>query len=943
MRKKKFAGFALFGFFVLMMLVSPVWTGTNVKALTTADRQYSYIIDPLKNTVEITEYLGNGTTVDIPKTIDGMPVTKIGDNAFSGCESLKNVTIPYGVTSIGSYAFHNCKSLVSIQIPDSVTSIGEYALSYCRLLESVTIPSRVKSISDYMFYYCYSLTSVEIPNGVTSIGSGAFSDCIFLTDINIPDSVNDIGTGAFWRCSALENISIPEGVVNIGNSAFWGCTSLKSITIPDGVSSIGDQIFYNCKSLTWITLPDGITSIGKSAFQSCGSLTRITLPNSLREIGIGAFYNCTYLKDILLPDGVASIGDSAFSGCASLTSITIPGNVVSIGNYAFQDCSSLSSITISNGVTKIGASAFRDCTSLTSVVIPNSVTYLGDYAFNYCLSLENVVLSGKMTTINDYTFGECVSLTDVTIPNGIVRIDKNAFYYCKSLRSIVIPSSVLSIGDRAFYSTLLKTIYGESGSLAESYAREHEIAFQVIGKDNYGITGVKIAGRAGDALRVNWDENYWVSGYILEQYKNGKWERIARIGNSTTTTYRIEKLSPGTSYQFRICGFGFNGGTAVYGSYTYVNGKTNPSAMTGVKIGGWATDALRINWTKNPTAAGYIIEQYQSGKWVRIAKITNNATSTYRVEKLRPGTTYQFRIQAFSIDGNTALYGTYTYVNGKTNPSAMTGVKIGGRAADALRINWTKNTSAAGYIIEQYQSGKWVRIAKITNNATTTYRVEKLSPCTTYQFRIQAFNIDGNTALYGSYTYISGKTNPSAMIGVKIGGWASNALRINWTKNPTAAGYIIEQYQSGKWVRIARIANNSTTTYRVENLSPGTTYQFRILAFNFDGSTPLYGNYTYVNGKTNPSAVSGVKIGGWAKDALRINWTKNPTAAGYIIEQYQSGKWVRIAKITNNATTTYRVENLSSSTTYKFRIQAFNMDGNTPLYGLYTYVNGQTM
>ena len=88
--------------------------------------------------------------------------------------------------------------------------------------------------------------------------------------------------------------------------------------------------------------------------------------------------------------------------------------------------------------------------------------------------------------------------------------------------------------------------------------------------------------------------------------------------------------------------------------------------MTGVRIAGWAYDALRINWNKNNTASGYIIEQYKNGQWVRIAKITNNATTTYRVENLQPGTSYIFRTQAFGFDGNTPLYSTYQYVSGTT-------------------------------------------------------------------------------------------------------------------------------------------------------------------------------------------------------------------------------------------------------------------------------------
>ena len=269
-------------------------------------------------------------------------------------------------------------------------------------------------------------------------------------------------------------------------------------------------------------------------------------------------------------------------------------------------------------------------------------------------------------------------------------------------------------------------------------------------------------------------------------------------------------------------------------------------------------------------------------------------------------------------------------------------LKIGGRAGDALRLNWNKDSKASGYIIEQNKNGKWTRIARIGNNKTTTYRVEKLVPSTTYQFRIQAFAFDRSTPVYGNYTYITGKTNPAIISGAKIGGRAADALRLNWNRDSKASGYIIEQYKNSKWTRIARIGSNTTTTYRVEKLSPSTTYKFRVQSFEFDGNTALYGNYAYVSGKTNLAIISGLKIGGTAKDALRLNWNKDSKASGYIIEQYKDGRWIRIARIGSNATTTYRVEKLQSKMTYKFRVQAFGFDGTTPVYGSYSYVSGTT-
>ncbi|MDB4440206.1 leucine-rich repeat domain-containing protein [bacterium] len=190
----------------------------------------------------------------IPNTIEGNPVTSIGDNAFLYCTSLTSITIPDSVTSIGDNAFYFCSSLTSITIPDSVTSIGDQA-----------------------FYACESLTSITIPDSVTSIGGGAFESCRSLTSITIPDSVTSIGDTAFRSCTSLTSITIPDSVTSIGESAFLGCTSLTSITIPDSVTSIGDYTFSFCTSLTSITIPDKFVL----------SLDIIGLGNSLEDRGSG--------------------------------------------------------------------------------------------------------------------------------------------------------------------------------------------------------------------------------------------------------------------------------------------------------------------------------------------------------------------------------------------------------------------------------------------------------------------------------------------------------------------------------------------------------------------------------------------------------------------------------------------------------------------------------
>ena len=244
----------------------------------------TYILDEQSATAEVYRYDKiSPSNITIPESVSAnnfsYPVTSIGDNAFYGCTSLKNVEIPDSVKLIGISAFYGCTSLESIVIPDGVTSIGNSAFHGCTSLESIVIPDGVTSIGNFVFDGCASLESVRIPDGVTSIGSSAFSDCTGLESIVIPDGVTSIGDGAFSGCTGLKNVEIPDSVKLIDNFAFSGCTGLEGIVIPDGVTSIGDNAFYGCTSLESVVFAGSPTSLNPYAFERCTSLQNIFIPN----------------------------------------------------------------------------------------------------------------------------------------------------------------------------------------------------------------------------------------------------------------------------------------------------------------------------------------------------------------------------------------------------------------------------------------------------------------------------------------------------------------------------------------------------------------------------------------------------------------------------------------------------------------------------------------
>ena len=77
---------------------------------------------------------GIGTATDmnivIAKEYNGLPVTTVGDEAFSGCSGLISITIPDGVISIGDYAFYFCSGLKTIEFKGTIAQWNAISKGY---------------------------------------------------------------------------------------------------------------------------------------------------------------------------------------------------------------------------------------------------------------------------------------------------------------------------------------------------------------------------------------------------------------------------------------------------------------------------------------------------------------------------------------------------------------------------------------------------------------------------------------------------------------------------------------------------------------------------------------------------------------------------------------------------------------------------------------------
>lgn len=80
----------------------------------------------------------------------------------------------YKVTKVANNAFKNCDSLKSIKIADSCKIIGSNAFSGCDNLTKVNLGSAVNTVSKNAFANCGKLNKINCSNKIANLGSNCF-------------------------------------------------------------------------------------------------------------------------------------------------------------------------------------------------------------------------------------------------------------------------------------------------------------------------------------------------------------------------------------------------------------------------------------------------------------------------------------------------------------------------------------------------------------------------------------------------------------------------------------------------------------------------------------------------------------------------------------------------------------------------------------------------
>ena len=352
-----------------------------------------------------------------------------------------------------------------------------------------------------------------------------------------------------------------------------------------------------------------------------------------------------------------------------------------------------------------------------------------------------------------------------------------------------------------------------------------------------------------------------------------------------------------------------------------------------------------LSWNASATAASYTVQVSTSQTFSSFAYNVSGITATSTsVSGLAKGTPYYWRVQAANSGGGSDWSSVWNFTT--VSPQLPAAPELVSPVNDATEVSvpaslaWNAAVDASSYTVQVSTSQTFSTYAyNVSGITTTSTSVSSLAAGTSYYWRVQAVNADGNSGWSSvwSFTTTVPPVPAAPLLASPVNGAINVAMpaALSWNSSSGASSYTVQASASQTFATLVYNTSGITSTSTtVTGLSAGTPYYWRVLAANSTGNSDWSAVWSFTT--TNAQIPAAPALSSPSNGAFNVSksptlsWNASSGATSYRLQVSTSSTFsTTIYDAANITSTSAALSGLRSFTRYYWRVNASNSAGTS--------------
>ena len=249
---------------------------------------------------------------------------------------------------------------------------------------------------------------------------------------------------------------------------------------------------------------------------------------------------------------------------------------------------------------------------------------------------------------------------------------------------------------------------------------------------------------------------------------------------------------------------------------------------------------------------------------------------------------------------------------------------------EVVRLTWAGVSRADSYILDlRGEDASWSELPELTSDARE-YVHEGLSASTEYSYRLSACNMEGCSDPSGVYEVVTPKAPPPTPSISTVEAVGPHEIELSWAApgEDVATVHLTRSEDATTWIEVAEL-DRQVTQFRDQDLSPSTTYAYRLQACHEDGCSSHSESLSATTHELPPGPPQALSASAESGELVVLSWTAGgggSTSEHRVERSVNSGDWAQVGTAAGEARR-HEDHDVAPETTYAYRVSACNDTG----------------